>query len=108
MTWLDDATPGHPLGPGMPGGSTLREDGDSHRDAWARVLRGDACSYCAAPGAGGTVDHVDPTSRGGSYRVGNLTGACASCNESKGARTDLLLWMRARSRQRVARERVAA
>jgi len=98
----DDETAGHPLGSGWPSGSPLREDGESHSDAWKRILRSDPCAYCAAPGPAGTVDHVEPTSLGGSYRVGNLTGACGSCNESKGAKPELLLWMRARSRQRVA------
>lgn len=88
----------------MPTGSTLREDGESHLRAWQRVLRADSCSYCATQGPSGTVDHVAPTARGGSYRITNLTGACGSCNESKADRTELLLWMHARSRQRIVRE----
>jgi len=102
MSDLYDDTAGHPLGVGMPSGSPLREDGESHLDAWKRILRADLCAYCAAPGPSGTVDHMDPTSRGGSYRINNLTGACDSCNGSKGCKPELLLWMCARSRQRVA------
>lgn len=81
----------------MPLGHTLREDGQTHRDAWEAILRRDTCSYCSQVGPCGTVDHVDPTSRGGSYRVSNLTGACESCNGSKADRVDLLVWMVARS-----------
>lgn len=80
--WLHDQ-PGHPLGIGMPPGHTLREDGESHAQAWRRVLRADPCSYCGGPG--GTVDHVVPQATGQRYvqRWTNLVGACNGCNESK-------------------------
>jgi len=42
------------------------------------------CAYCAAPSE--HIDHVIPLSRGGTHSIGNLTGACASCNLSKGAK----------------------
>lgn len=82
---------GSPLGPGMPSGSPLRSDGQSHYDAWLALLRRDACSYCGARAAGGTVDHIDPRS-GGARGIGsvhgwvNTVGACARCN---GAKRDL-------------------
>ena len=42
----------------MPSGRPLREDGQSHYEAWQALLRRDPCAYCGA-GAAGTVDHVD-------------------------------------------------
>jgi len=107
MTFLrDDA--GNPLGGGMPSGSPLRADGESHYEAWLALLRRDPCAYCSGPG--GTVDHVEP--RSGSARgIGTVTGwvntvgACARCN---GAKRDLPLlvhlhrrrWSRVPSRSR--------
>ena len=41
----DDA--GTPLGIGMPSGSPLRTDGQSHYEAWQSLLRRDPCCYCA-------------------------------------------------------------
>lgn len=79
---------GSPLGAGMPSGGPLRTDGQSHYEAWLALLRRDACSYCGAHGAGGTVDHVDPRSsapRGVGTVHGwiNTVGACTRCNGSK-------------------------
>lgn len=76
-------TPGDPLGRGMPGGRTFRLDGESHSDAWRRLLRLDVCAYCGGPG--GTVDHVVPRASGlaGVESWVNLVGACVSCNTSK-------------------------
>lgn len=42
------------------------------------------CAYCGEP-AELTIDHVVPLSRGGTHSVGNLVGACRSCNCSKNA-----------------------
>ena len=80
----DDA--GAPLGPGMPSGSPLRVDGQSHYDAWLALVRRDPCSYC--PGRGGTVDHVEPRCRsargvGTAHGWINTIGACARCNSAK-------------------------
>jgi 5-methylcytosine-specific restriction endonuclease McrA len=85
----DDA--GSPLGSGMPSGGPLREDGQSHYEAWQALLRRDPCSYCGARGEAGTVDHVDPRSRsargiGTVHGWINTVGACARCN---GAKRDL-------------------
>ena len=98
--WLD-SDPGHPLGPGYPSGSPLREDGETHRGAWMRLLRGDPCSYCDAPGPSGTLDHIEPRSRpgrspGGVHCWTNYTGACTRCNANKATKT-LLLFLAARS-----------
>jgi 5-methylcytosine-specific restriction endonuclease McrA len=87
----DDA--GTPLGRGMPSGAPLRADGQSHYAAWLALLRHDPCAYCARPGAGGTVDHVEPRSRpvrglGTAHGWTNVVGACARCN---GAKRDLRL-----------------
>ena len=85
----DDA--GTPLGTGMPSGGPLRADGQSHYEAWQSLRRRDPCSYCGTVGGAGTVDHVDPRSRG-ARGVGtvngwvNTVGACARCN---GAKRDL-------------------
>ena len=80
----DDA--GSPLGRGMPSGRPLREDGESHYGAWQSLLRRDPCAYC--PGAGGTVDHIEPRCRpsrgvGSPHGWVNTTGACTRCNGAK-------------------------
>lgn len=82
----DDA--GTPLGVGMPSGAPLRADGQSHYEAWQSLLRRDPCSYCGAVGASGTVDHVDPRSRGARglgtvHGWVNTVGACTRCNGAK-------------------------
>lgn len=83
--------PGHPLGVGMPMGTTLRVDGESHLDAWAGIVCLDPCSYCARD-FGGTLDHIAP-GRGRHRDVWlNYTSACPSCNTSKKSER-LLLWL---------------
>ncbi|NKW26816.1 hypothetical protein GS942_16795 [Rhodococcus hoagii] len=53
------------------------------------ILRRDnhACRYCggAAPDVKLTVDHVVPTTLGGSDQPSNLVAACADCNSGKSA-----------------------
>lgn len=39
------------------------------------------CAYC--PRAANTVDHIEPVSKGGSSRLGNVVPACTSCNSRK-------------------------
>ena len=108
----DDA--GTPLGIGMPSGAPLRlntPDGafgtpmgtgsECHYDAWLRLLRADACSYCGGPG--GTVDHIEPRSRpargvGGAHSWLNVVGACTGCNGAKRDRS-LLAFLRVTSRR---------
>lgn len=106
--------PGYPLGAGMPLGRTLRRDGESHRQAWMRLLRLDPCAYCG--GDGGTLDHIEPKSLpvrgiGGAHAWTNYTGACGSCNNSKQTRP-LLEFMLVRARSapaaRSGRPRAAA
>lgn len=87
---LDHIDPGHPLGHGMPTGRTLRRDGETHRQAWSRVIRQDPCSYCGevVAMALSSVDHIEPQSRsvrgiGGAHSWLNFTGACQRCNEAK-------------------------
>ena len=97
--WLD-SDPGHPLGYGYPGGSPLREDGESHRAAWMRLLRSDPCAYCHRPGPAGTLDHIEPRCRparapGGAHCWTNYTGACGRCNAAKADRP-LLVFLAAR------------
>jgi 5-methylcytosine-specific restriction endonuclease McrA len=45
---------------------------------------GRECAYCGAKGSPLNIDHVHPSSRGGSNRASNLTLACIPCNEKKG------------------------
>lgn len=47
-------------------------------------LLNQGCLYCGGPAQ--HVDHIIPVSRGGIHSIGNLTGACASCNLSKGSK----------------------
>lgn len=56
----------------------------SHRDGGLR------CRYCRASLCicAVTVDHLTPTSRGGTYAPANLGLACLSCNARKGTRTE--------------------
>lgn len=46
---------------------------------------GRCCSYCGAKDLPLQIDHVRPRARGGSNRPSNLTLACGSCNQAKGA-----------------------
>jgi 5-methylcytosine-specific restriction endonuclease McrA len=45
------------------------------------------CAYCGTSGVPLEVEHIVPTSRGGSNRISNLTIACHACNQAKGDRT---------------------
>jgi 5-methylcytosine-specific restriction endonuclease McrA len=47
---------------------------------------GRSCAYCDAQNVPLEIDHIHPTSRGGSDRVSNLTLACHDCNQRKGQR----------------------
>jgi 5-methylcytosine-specific restriction endonuclease McrA len=49
-----------------------------------KKLYSNPCAYCGAPSQ--HIDHIIPVSRGGTHSVGNLVGACAACNMSKGAK----------------------
>jgi 5-methylcytosine-specific restriction endonuclease McrA len=51
----------------------------------ARALLDVKCAYCDEPSE--TIDHVIPRHRGGTDDLSNLIGACAFCNQSKGALT---------------------
>lgn len=57
--------------------------------AWSRagVLNRDGrrCGYCA--GDATTIDHIQPTSRGGKNTWANTVAACSGCNMRKGDRT---------------------
>lgn len=90
--------PGHPLGKGMPMGRSTRIEflkpetgtwrGESHYEAWQRMVRFDPCSYCGSLRIKNTVDHIAPRSThvtgiGGAHSWLNLTAACGPCNEAK-------------------------
>jgi len=58
------------------------------------------CYLCgSAPSV--TIDHIIPIVRGGQHSVGNLLGACSSCNGSKGSK--LLIEYRVSSRRATLR-----
>lgn len=42
------------------------------------------CAYCGKKDCPLQIEHIQPRSRGGSDRVGNLTLACEGCNKAKG------------------------
>jgi hypothetical protein len=48
---------------------------------------GRACVYCQITNVPLNIDHVRPSSRGGSDRISNLVLACVPCNQAKGARS---------------------
>lgn len=52
------------------------------------------CSYCGAVAE--HIDHIIPISRGGRHSIGNLTGACKSCNLSKGSKF-IMEWKKGKS-----------
>src|SRR5690606_34544700 len=45
------------------------------------------CSYCQTQNVPLEIEHILPSSRGGSDRVSNLTLACRPCNQKKGSKT---------------------
>jgi 5-methylcytosine-specific restriction endonuclease McrA len=61
----------------------------------ARLLR-EPCAYCGAVAQ--HIDHVVPIARGGAHSIGNLVGACSSCNLRKGSKF-LSVWRLGNSRQ---------
>lgn len=46
---------------------------------------GRKCAYCGARNTPFEIEHIHPKSRGGSNRISNLTIACHTCNQKKGA-----------------------
>jgi len=51
-------------------------------DKWGRK-----CAYCGKTGVSLQVEHIIPKSNGGTNKISNLTLACESCNQKKGANT---------------------
>jgi 5-methylcytosine-specific restriction endonuclease McrA len=45
---------------------------------------GRKCAYCNSQNVPLEIEHIHPSSKGGSSRVSNLTIACRQCNEAKG------------------------
>lgn len=69
-----------------------RPHSPSPLDVWRTFEDEDlwACTYCDAPLGGkvvGEIDHVVPTSAGGSDDLHNLVPACRGCNRGKSARS---------------------
>jgi len=69
----------------------FRQKGGGNRDKWIatrkRILKRDGkiCGYCG--NAATTVDHILPTSQGGTGENHNLVSCCLSCNRRKNNRT---------------------
>lgn len=98
---FDTSHPGYPLGKGYPLGLSLRLDGETHRQAWQRILRQDPCAYCDKTDSG-TLDHIEPKSKrargiGGKHSWVNYTAACPSCNFHK-TDTPMLHFLLARAK----------
>lgn len=55
------------------------------RATYEAVLRADPCAYCGH--AAGTLDHIEPRSRGGRDLIENLTSACERCNNAKSSQS---------------------
>jgi 5-methylcytosine-specific restriction endonuclease McrA len=51
-------------------------------EKWGRM-----CAYCEGEHVPLEIEHIVPKTRGGSYRVSNLTLACRPCNDRKGNHT---------------------
>lgn len=66
-------------------------DPESRRYAKDVVLN-DPCSYCGGPG--GTIDHIEAVTRGGTSDWTNLAAACMSCNARKHNRSLLSFLLR--------------
>ena len=49
-------------------------------EKWGRT-----CAYCGAKGVPLQIEHIQPKSKSGSDRIGNLTLACQCCNQKKAA-----------------------
>lgn len=62
--------------------SQIRRHGSKQAADYAEFVRQDPCCYCGS--RGGEADHVQPLANGGAHDPENLTGACKSCNSSKG------------------------
>lgn len=57
---------------------------------WRRALLNDPCVYCGDTAVG--LDHIVPSSRGGSDHWTNRAPACRDCDQIKG-NTDLLVFL---------------
>lgn len=66
------------------------DEGIRLRIDYEAIIKNDPCVYCGGPG--GEVEHVVPSSRGGSAEWDNLASACRSCNASKHA-SSLLVYL---------------
>ena len=71
--------------------NTIKRNGSTTR--WRKIrlsiLKRDnnTCYYCGVNTAN-TVDHLTPLDKGGDNNFTNLVAACATCNYSKGSRTE--------------------
>jgi 5-methylcytosine-specific restriction endonuclease McrA len=64
----------------------VRKGVETNQSSYKQVLRRDICSYCGMPALRPqTIDHIVPSSCGGSQSITNLTASCARCNVAKGS-----------------------
>ncbi|WP_272902833.1 RNA-guided endonuclease IscB [Streptomyces sp. BA2] len=54
--------------------------------AFLLAIRGRVCAYCGVTGVPLNIDHIHPSSRGGSSKISNLVLACVPCNQAKGSK----------------------
>lgn len=67
----------------MRGGMSMTAEDRRESVEWRKLIAGDPCSYCGAPGE--HDDHYMPLAMGGTDHWWNLVRACAPCNLRKGA-----------------------
>ncbi|MEO3863900.1 RNA-guided endonuclease IscB [Acrocarpospora sp. B8E8] len=66
---------------------------------------GRACAYCGATGVPLNIDHIQPSSKGGSDRVSNLCLACLPCNQAKSSQPVESSWQDSPSGSRRSKHR---
>lgn len=69
---------------------TFGVDAESYE--YSALIRRDPCCYCGR--RGGSIDHIEPSVKGGTNEWANLTGACRRCNSWKRDRPLLLFLAR--------------
>jgi 5-methylcytosine-specific restriction endonuclease McrA len=74
-----------------------RPDDPALTDAYVEIILADPCAYCGA--VPDSIDHVTPTSGGGTSDWFNLTPSCRPCNTRKGRQPLLLALLKGGARR---------